>query len=841
MVGTSKILTVSYGTFSCTLEGFDDPFNTMRSIAEYFRDLAAEDRYFGAEPPVPDAQMLHRIAEHEVQKRVIARVDDSGVVLRQVNPEGDDDSSDAAVAAREAPKKKKKDKTATKAVAKARAMAADATVAAVTPPAPVPAALAGESIAAKMSRIRAAVARSAATEAFTEDENAEPLFAGHSIDEAFADVAEAPVATPAAAPRAPADEEPDTDAFADADFTETAEPDVDPAETDQPETGESDAAAAFFGGAGFDETAADTAPLDDDVEDEADLTDLARADGFEGYADVVAAVEAEAETVTATATGPAEPEETVAEAEPADIVADAGPDDIAALAGTDETGADAEPEAPVAEEATDDEVEVSSVLARLRSAVHEAARETPAAPQAEVEAEAEIYTPEPEAEPEPVQAPRLVRARVVKMRKADFEADASTEPAPVVEDVAADADDVEAETAEVAAETVPDELTDADIEAEAAAEAEAARAALARAISAFAADDEPEAVDASPEGETGGDADMMVEDDFGDGAEDWADTDLTRAIGAGEEGDLDDNLFDDFDDATDQDEADEAARIASSLSAAEEADLMQELAEVEREAGEGRPPRGGKSIFEAHRGAEASVTRILRETESQLDDSEASRRRSTIAHLKAAVAATRADRDSGAPSAEDDDTEVYRDDLDRVVRPKRPAEDGRGATAPAVRRMAPLMLVSEQRIDLPVRAAEDPDVRPRRVTTANLALMSEMELDETAAGDETDNESLFADSTSFTEYADRMGATDLPELLEAAAAYSAYVEGRPHFSRPQLMKQIASFGDAEFSREDGLRSFGALLRQGKIQKLKRGQFTIAKGSRFRPESFQRVG
>ncbi len=244
----------------------------------------------------------------------------------------------------------------------------------------------------------------------------------------------------------------------------------------------------------------------------------------------------------------------------------------------------------------------------------------------------------------------------------------------------------------------------------------------------------------------------------------------------------------------------------------------------------------GRTILESTAKDDADVNRLLRQTNTEMEGAESKRRMSTLAHLKAAVAATVAELRAPSPSAgtgEPSRLERYRADLARVVRPKR--AEGAAVTE----RPAPLVLVSEQRIDRPSNTDASPArIMPRRVNSSagNLALDHD---DVALIGQETETEAenIFASSRNFAEFAERLGANELPDLLEAAAAYTACVEGREHFSRPHLMRHVSAVtSDSGEAREDSMRSFGQLLRQGKIEKVKRGQFTMTDSSYYLAEA-----
>ena len=216
-----------------------------------------------------------------------------------------------------------------------------------------------------------------------------------------------------------------------------------------------------------------------------------------------------------------------------------------------------------------------------------------------------------------------------------------------------------------------------------------------------------------------------------------------------------------------------------------------------------------------------SVERLVDKTDTAMEEPEGNRRRSAIAHLRAAVAATRADRILGFGKKTVNEEEPYREDLADAVRPRRPKITEARSARPAPVRPAPLKLVAEQRIDTDAASDATP-VRPRRVTR-------NVDPVETA-------DTLTGSDTGFAEFAENQGAHTLPELLEAAAAYMSFVEGHDQFSRPQLMTKLLQAEGEASSREERLRSFGQLLRNGKIEKKGGGRFAASDNIGFKPDA-----
>lgn len=794
MVGASKILTVSYGTFSCTLEGFDDPFSTMKAIAEYFRELAAEDRYFGAEPPTPDAEMLHRIAEREIQRRVEAKIGANGVVLRQEDSAAPEPAPRVTMGQPAAPAAGLAEQAEAAGPATSALLHVAAQIAAgeATPaedsdtetPALRPAAEAGsaeaESVAAKLMRIRAAVAgsRTAAPEPAEAVE-----LASEPATELAADTAAADAAGPAEAEFTEAGDwipEDWSDAAPEAEMLLAEVPEAraqteelahteDSAQTEEPVQTEDEAAmldglaASLAEDAAEDLLAGDRLAADDLAADDLAGDEALAAEAFaaEEFAARLVAAEAEPEIAEIAAlrdltqgfaAEPAAP--VLAMAEPAEST------DLGFVA------ASLWPDRAAMDDAEDD---AENMAAWLEAEAEETprAQEDRAAPDALPEAlagmlAAEAAAAEPQPEPEPQREARSdnalqrARARVIKVRRIEVAEQPAPKPAPAADPVLSGIEAALGETG-LSAED------EADLMAElAAVEREAVGTEAAPKSPVQEPEAQPVAAPQEPELGTGADADRPV-------------------LGRGP--------------------ADEAA-----------------------------------------------VSRLIETANTRLEGSETRRRFSAIAHLKAAVAATVADRAlrteaAGTALAQDSEEAIdrYREDLTKAVRPRRPGEEAASAQTPRPGnggQQAPLVLVSEQRVDR--QAATQPQdlgaIRPRRVTASTLRLTERIDTDEAEAEEDVPAPTP-EEARSFADFAGRLGANGLADLLEAAAAYTAAVEGRPHFSRPQIIKKVAHLAEeTDYSREASLRSFGMLLREGKIQKVKRGQFAISDNSRFMSEA-----
>ncbi|WP_176248469.1 hypothetical protein [Sulfitobacter sp. HGT1] len=694
MMNNNKILTVSYGTFSCTLEGFDDSFGTMKAIAEYFRDLASEDRYFGAEPPQPDAEMLAHIAQKEISRKVVAHQQDGQIVL------------------------------------KAREEAEPASP-------PVPSAPLS-SMMLPVAGGTSIVSTSFAPRRPNELSGYYDAFRMNALHSAAAQTKEA--AAQAKAPEAQADAKP---------VAEVKPADAAPAQA---------------------------APAEHPVADQAEISKPA----------------------------PAAPEQAAPEVDLSDVDIVPGQPDEDIKAFFDEHASPA----PANQDALRDPSEApvnSSIAAKLQRIRSVVSRQ-------EVEVIEADYTEDEHAEEEPARKVenREFVADAVKDIETALDADDATEAA-ISDD---DDDDVSALLSRLDAETTSeDDQQDSLIaEDDTAAEDDVAAENL------F---ETPEA--AAPRGRV-----IKVKRADLDNA--LAKGDLEEYLDDADETSVESILDEDLESIR-EDTAQETAQTEtagaeteSSLSKEEEDELARELAEVEAglsgnvatdEAPQDAEPRRKLPSLEDGKGSDMS--RLLAETDNQMDDPESAVRRDAISHLRAAVAAKKADIALGTADAPDTDGKAYRSDLAEVVKPRRPASPSLRTERPAEARPAPLKLVAEQRIDTNAAKPAAP-VRPRRVAAVAAVESSATSVD-----------------GGFAEFASDMGASTLSELLEAAAAYMSFVEGLDQFSRPQLMNTVRQVEQEEFSREEGLRSFGQLLRAGKLKKLDGGRFKASDDIGFQPE------
>lgn len=768
MVDTNKILTVSYGTFSCTLEGFDDSFGTMKAIAEYFRDLAADDRYFGAEPPTPDAEMLARIAEKEIARRVEARMEENSIVLRA------DRGSVLPVAAAAAAEAKPAD---LKAEIKAEPEADHAADPVAEDDLSLEESQPAETAApqAPVKSTEDIVVPAALADVPAEDDHAEDDAEDDSVAAFDAMMANAPA-------QDHYEDEPGTisDDNAPQTFAAPAEPDIndEPVESVAAKLRRIRAVVSQGAEAGADPLFSEDEHADDFLADTNEELEAALA--IDDEAELAAAPEDASDHGDVAALldrfGADEPGEDDA---PVDAPQEAAADDLSDVLvdqqPEEDEGDDAifAPEDAIEDDVrADDSFDIDDIMSDDDISDDDFAED--------------IDMPE-EAALDDAQQPGQIRARILKMKRAVF--DAAVASGDLEEEADTQDDDLAADTGLSAEE-------EADLRNElAAVEAELATPEGDEPADLTAFEDDYEEVE--------GDDDLSDQlhglmDDGDDDYVEVADLDDDHAgddndLAAYDEGDddHDDNIFGSADDdGAEEDENDYAAEQA-------------------------KPSE--KPAFGAD--TEVEMGRIFAEADSQLDEETGKGRRSAIAHLRAAVAAAKAEEGAGGSlNSNAPDTDAYRDDLESVVRPRRPEAAKTRTRRPEVSRPAPLKLVAEQRVDVEDAGPQEP-VRPRRVAMA--------------AGGAAEAQ---AASGEFADYAESVGANSLPELLEAAAAYLSFVQGREQFSRPQLMTQVRQVEKDEFSREDGLRSFGQLLREGKIEKLEGGRFKASESISYRPDA-----
>ena len=90
----NQILDVTYGNFSCRLEGFEDSVETMKTVVAYFHELAGHARFMDVDPQAPDMAALALLTQEQTGMPVDVSGDGNNVSLRAAQEPVEEDFTD---------------------------------------------------------------------------------------------------------------------------------------------------------------------------------------------------------------------------------------------------------------------------------------------------------------------------------------------------------------------------------------------------------------------------------------------------------------------------------------------------------------------------------------------------------------------------------------------------------------------------------------------------------------------------------------------------------------------------------------------------------------------------
>ena len=659
MAAKNKVLTVSYGTFSCTLQGFDDSFEMMKIIAEYFQQLTREDRFFGAEPPVLDANTMREFALTHGMSAVPADGSGTNVVFTKT-PTSEDTTRDEV--ADEEPKQSQVQPT---------------------------------SLSERFERLKLVTDRAANSE-YYEDNHPRSMPADEGSKSTF------------------------EQAFQQGDIAAKAP-------------------------TGDDSHQSQKTAVDGELPPQ---KQIAQASESQKQSDDPVQESTTEEAATEMEEVGEEAREHAPEPELNDAVSD----------GHNTT--EDQVTVPVVEEKADE------VAEPVQSNSPEPAQN---AQSHETDVDDNIIENDVEEEPNP--APELSNKDLENAEKVLASQDqifATSEDDEIEQDLA--------------------DFLDAPLEEERATSPTTQKKQPVIAVVKVKRNPEvqgsQEAIDQLDDKDLQAFLDAPTKDSFEASSDERIPTDNSETQDETEFDELDgdashslDDLDDWLDTLADNDTLTLLQPEPSSEEEEKEVPMAPESAELEK--------KGLSQAMNFSEGGE--LPRLLRKADEQMSEPENSRRRNALAHLRAAVMSTLADKAAGLNTGKHgNDSVAYKNDLVQAFSNNASAT-GELSDAP---KAPPLQLVAEQRVDL--------DMPLKSFTTAPTEIFE-----------------------SFSDYAEAVGAHSLEQKLEAAASFLQNVKGMEKFSRPQLMGTVRQENPDKFSRERGLQTFGQLLRSGKLFALKK--------------------